>query len=394
MSRNLREPEDVLDPRHFENVRKPTAYAETLPGWCFTSQRFYDYERERIFFKTWNCVGHTSRVPNPGDYISFDFMDVPVLITRAEDGKIHAFTNACRHRGAELVSGAGNCKMLKCPYHAWAYALDGSLVGTPLFEESDAFQKADYGLNRIRLELWAGFMWINFDPTSEALADYLGDLPERIAPWRPEDMVVVSRKTYHVDANWKQYYENFSDPYHVPFVHKSTLSFKPVSRRELHDPSKYIGNYIMHRAWFDGTRGVLEGQPTLPEMSLPEDSKGAFYPWIYPNAGMGFAIDCMFNVEIYPEGPERTRLERSFLVPRAYVDLPDFHATIENYLQAMEKVQFEDLTILESQQRAVHSPFYLTGRFAKLDQLVHACELWILDRVLGQGTAQHQEAAE
>jgi choline monooxygenase len=233
-----------------------------------------------------------------------------------------------------------------------------------------------------RLERWGGFLWINFDPAAPGLHSYLGDLPERVGAWHADEMTLVSHKTYTAEANWKQYYENFSDPYHVPFVHRSSLSFKPVTRRQLHDPAIYRGNYIMHRAWFEGTRGVLQGEAAFPEIPLPAEDRGTFYPWVYPSAGMGFAIDSLFCVQIFPEGPERMRIERDFLIPKAYTELPDYEATLANYLKSQDVVQNEDVPIFEMQQRSMKSPVYKTGRFATLDRLVYDCENWILDRVL------------
>ena len=382
----IAEPSDVLDPRHYASMRRPTATAETMPPWCYTSQTFFERERERIFLKTWNCIGHHTRVPNPGSYITFSFVGVPVVVVRGEDKKIRAFVNSCRHRGAAIaVEPAGECKFLKCPYHAWAYSLTGELIGTPMFDESDVFEKADYGLVPIKLELWAGCMWINFDPQSEDLLTYLGDLPERTRAWRTEDMVCVSRVETPIKANWKQYYENFSDVYHVPFVHKSSLNFKGQAKRELHNES-YVGNYIMHRVWFQGTRNVFEDQPPLPEIDLPPDLHGTFYPWIYPNTGMAFSIDSVWVVELYPDGPERMLHVRSLLVPKGSTAVAGFDAIIANYVQNLAVIMSEDVRILEAQQRSCHSPLYKVGRFARMDKLVHESELWILDRVIGNAT--------
>jgi phenylpropionate dioxygenase-like ring-hydroxylating dioxygenase large terminal subunit len=377
------EPADILDPRHYAAVRRPTEVAETMPPWCYTSQTFFEREREKIFFKCWNCIGHQSRVPNPGSYITFTYVGVPVIVVRGEDGKIRAFVNSCRHRGAELAhDAAGECKFLKCPYHAWAYSLTGELIGTPMFDESDTFKKSDYGLVPIKLELWAGVMWINFDPQSTDLLTYLGDLPERTKAWRTEDMVCVSRVTTPFQTNWKQYFENFSDVYHVPFVHKSSLNFKGSSKREWHNEN-YLGNYIMHRVWFEGTRNVHGDQKALPEIDLPADGHGTFYPWIYPNGGMAFSIDSVWVIELYPDGPERMTHVRSLLVPKSFTELPDFQSTVRNYVQNLAVITGEDVQILEAQQRSAHSPLYKTGRFARMDKLVHDSELWILDRVIG-----------
>jgi choline monooxygenase len=376
------EPADVFDPRHYAATRRPVEVAETLPNWCYTSEAFYQRECEQIFLKHWVNIGHESRVPAPGSFVTFDFVGIPMILARGKDDVVRAFVNSCRHRGGEVATGSGECSAFKCPYHSWTFSLSGDLIGTPMFEESDVFRKADYGLVQPRLERWGGFVWINFDPAAEDLHSYLGDLPERVAPWHAGEMALVSHTTYTVAANWKQYYENFSDPYHVPFVHRSSLSFKPVSRRQLHDPAIYRGNYIMHRAWFDGTRGVQPGEATFPEIPIPAEDRGTFYPWVYPTAGMGFAVDSLFCVQIMPDGPERMRIERDFLIPKEYMQLPDYEATLANYLKSQEVVQHEDIPILEMQQRSMHSPVYKTGRFATLDRLVHDCQNWILDRVL------------
>ncbi len=126
----------------------------------------------------------------------------------------------------------------------------------------------------------------------------------------------------------------------------------------------------------------------FPRSRFPKKIAARFYPWVYPTAGMGFAIDSLFCVQIMPDGPERMRIERDFLVPKAYTELPEYEATLANYLKSQEVVQNEDVPILEMQQRSMHSPVYKTGRFATLDQLVHGCQNWILDRVLDPDPAR------
>jgi nitrite reductase/ring-hydroxylating ferredoxin subunit len=125
------EPDDVFEPSHYAGVRRRWDTAETLPGWCYTSPRFYQRERERIFFRYWNCIGHQSRVPEPSSYLAFDFMGVPLIVVRGADREIRAFVNSCPHRGSQIVEGT--CTRLQCPYHNWTFALDGSLFATPMF---------------------------------------------------------------------------------------------------------------------------------------------------------------------------------------------------------------------------------------------------------------------
>jgi len=382
--RDMTEPEDLFDPRHYVGVRRPYHSAETLPAWCYTSERFYKRERERIFLKHWNCIGHQSRVPDAGSYITLTFCDVPLIVVRGQDMKIRAFINSCRHRGSEILSGEGTCKVMKCPYHAWAFSLTGELVATPLFEESEHFKKADFSLTPIKLDLWAGMMWINFDPESLDLASYLGDLPQRTAPWAAEEMVCVDRREYPVKANWKFYTENYSDGYHVPFVHQHTLNRKRVAKRDFHDPAVNIGHYLMHYTYFEGTRGVMGSQKRLPELDLPPELKvGSFLPLVHANTMMSFNIDMVRATEVYPEGPANCRLVTSTLVPKASAEMPEFQEILAGYLANGDIVRNEDVIAAERQQIGVSSLFNQPGCFTPQDKLVHDYDLWILDRVIG-----------
>ncbi len=375
---------DIFDPSHYAGVRRPFEVAETLPSWCYTSQAFYDREVERIFRKAWNCIGHQDRVKSPGDYFTLDFVGIPLIVVRANDGKVRCFVNFCRHRGSRIVEGCGATKFLKCPYHAWAYGLDGRLVGTPLFEESDNFRKADYALLPVRLEIWAGLMWINVDPDAPDLHTYLGDLPARCAPYRPDDMVCLFRREWPVAANWKFYYENFNEGYHVPFVHPGSLNKQYVPGRSLYTPEKTEGEYIAHFTKHKGSRGLMEGETGFPRMeTLPvEGFEGTFYPCVNPTAMLGFTIDSAWAMELYPHSPTQTTLAFSMLFPRAYTERDDFEEIAPKYYSRFEITLPEDVRAAELQQLGVSSPINVPGRFTPMEQLVHSFDNWLLDRVL------------
>jgi len=382
----LFEPSDVFNPKYYAGVRQAPDKAVTLPGWCYTSQRFYERERERIFFRYWNCIGHQSRLPSAGSYFTQEIMGVPLIVVRAEDMKVRAFVNSCPHRGSEVAEGSGTCARFVCPYHNWAFQLDGELYATPMWEEAEAqgFQKSGHGLQQVKLELWAGLMWVNFNPdSSPSLLDDLGDLPERTAPWQPESLVCVARTEYPMKANWKLFLENFSDGLHVPFVHKTTLNRKHVSRRDFHEPNVNIGNYLMHYARFEGTRGVRDGQKAFPEIDMaPEHKTGSFLPNIHANATMGFNIDSVSATEIHPQGPDRSLLVTSFMVPKSTTELPDFEEILGMYLANSKVVRDEDVLACERQQKGLSSPIHVPGCYHPKDRLVYDYKNWILDHVL------------
>ena len=126
-------------------------------------------ELQRIFSRTWQYVGHVGRVAAPGDFFTTQLGELPVVITRDEDGELHALRNVCCHRSAEVVlAPEGNRKTLQCHYHAWSYALDGRLVGAPRSGEEPGFRKQDFALRPLRLETYGPFIFVNPDDDGSA----------------------------------------------------------------------------------------------------------------------------------------------------------------------------------------------------------------------------------
>src|SRR5690606_24814467 len=110
------EPEDVLSPRHYTAVRRGGRLMRSLPLWCYTGEKFAAAEKGKIFLPSWHLMEREEVVPNPGDYHTMDFLGAPLIVTRGKDEKVRVFANTCRHRGARLVDGDGNCKAFRCPY--------------------------------------------------------------------------------------------------------------------------------------------------------------------------------------------------------------------------------------------------------------------------------------
>jgi choline monooxygenase len=191
-----------------------------LPPEFYSSKDILDMEVEKIFNKEWLCVGHSSELKNPGDYLTFDLVNHPVLILRDRSDELRAFSNVCRHRSARLIDGSGNTNLLVCPYHAWTYELNGRLRGAPFMKPE---QVKDVCLNDLRLEVWQGLIFVNLDPQAETLAPRLESLQEEIGQFKFAEMEVVHTYDDEIDCNWKVLVENFCESYHVFRVHKSTL---------------------------------------------------------------------------------------------------------------------------------------------------------------------------
>ena len=381
----MTEPLNLLDPKHYEAVRRPAAKAKPLPNWCYTSAGWYALEVERVFMKVWNYVGHESRITEPGDFFTVEITGAPVIVIRGDDGEIRAFHNSCRHRGSRIASGDGNCKALTCPYHTWTYGRDGALLATPLIEEDEHLLYADLGLLPVRLERWAGFLFVNFDNTAAHLLEWLGDLPETCKSYAPETLVCTRRKVYEgVQANWKTHFENFNDSLHIPFIHGGTLNRQNVSSRARRTHEEFNGQCVVHFTQHKGSRGLLEGESGFPTIDSLEGryQEGTWYPCILPSTMMAWTIDCMFLFELWPTGPESVDVAIASFFPKDRTTRPDFDELAEGYYRRLDVILPEDNDAVEQQQKGLRSPVSAASRYTHMETLCHAFDNWVLDRVL------------
>jgi len=378
------EESSLFRPETYAGVRRPLLEASTLPPACYTSEAFYRREVKTIFMKVWNFIGRADRIPEPGDYFTIEFAGVPVIVMRAAEGEVRAFANSCRHRGALLLDGEGNCRAIRCPYHSWTYDIEGKLIVAPEMDATRGFDPAEWHLTPIRLESWGGFIFINFDESAPPLMDYLGDLPQKLASYRFEDMTCVRRKEYVLQCNWKIYVENAMEAYHIATVHRSTLSRQKGKPSEAQPADgQYCALFKEHK----GSRALLAGETGFPEMDHLQGmaGQGSWYPLIYPSTMFGCTYDCMWWLELHPMGPHQTKLIVGSSFPRDIVSRPDFEEVVQNYYKRWDISIPEDNHISELQQRGLSSPFARQGRLAQAEPLVHTFANWVLDRVLGGG---------
>jgi phenylpropionate dioxygenase-like ring-hydroxylating dioxygenase large terminal subunit len=381
----MTEPADIFDHQHYGSVRRPLLEAETMPPWCYTSPSFYRRETERIFHKVWNFIGSADQIPNSGDYFTLTFVGVPIIVLRLDNGQVRAFANSCRHRGSALLEGRGNCRLIVCPYHSWSYNLDGTLHGAPEMHQTRNLDLTQYGLVPIRLETWGGFLFVNFDQNAVPLLEYLGDLPERVASYRLQDMACARRKEYVMDCNWKLFVENAKESYHIATVHRQTINKYASARSSGYWVEKVDGQYCTTFAQHEGSMALLKGDMGFPVIEslkgLPE-AGGTRAPLIYPSTYLACTIDCAWYLELHPLGPARTRLIHGALFPKDRLTRPDFEAVAKNYYKRWDITIEEDIVASERQQRGLESPFAQPGRFSYREPLVHEIDNWILNRVL------------
>ncbi len=153
----------------------------SLPAWIYRDPEFFELEKERIFRRSWQLLCHTSDIPRPGDYHTFDFLGESLVAIRGEDGTVRCFHNVCRHRAARLLDDSkGHCgRRVTCPYHAWTYSTDGRLVGVPNRSAFPGLVPERHGLAPVEHEIFLGFVFVRLEPGDVSVAEMAALTPKR-----------------------------------------------------------------------------------------------------------------------------------------------------------------------------------------------------------------------
>lgn len=210
-------------------------------GTLYTDPALFNEEMSRIFAKTWIWVAYESEIANPGDYKMASVGLEPVIVTRDRKSQIHVLVNRCRHRAATVCEvHKGKTNSFVCPYHGWAYALDGSLRGVP-YDESYAgkLERGNLGLKSLRVEQYRGLVFATFNEDAEPLVDFLGPARKWIDLFLKQSadypLVALGEHKFVFPGNWKIQLENTTDAYHFPLVHKTFLNVTDSETEELFD---------------------------------------------------------------------------------------------------------------------------------------------------------------
>lgn len=200
---------------------------ERIPVERYYDEGFYKLECERLWPHVWQMACRLEQIPNVGDWLEYSNLGKSLIIVRTKDG-VKAYHNACRHRGVQLVSGHGNCKVqgFTCPFHGWRYNLEGKntfVYAKHMFSERQLDQ-ADLALAPCRVELWGGCVFINFDDKARPLREGMGGLAERFEAHGLDKLRAEWWYATVLPANWKVAMEAFMESYHVAKTHPQLLS--------------------------------------------------------------------------------------------------------------------------------------------------------------------------
>ena len=187
----------------------------------YTSPNFAQAEYEKLWSKVWQWACHVDHIPQPGDYFVYDIGDLSALIVRTENREIKAYFNSCMHRGTQLKQ-PGTCgfsKELRCPFHGWTWSLEGQLVDLPQAWDFPHVTADSHQLPEMPVDIWEGFIFINFDQEAQPLNEYLGVLPRHWEDWGLSQRYIETHIRKHLPCNWKAAAEAFIEAYHVRETH-------------------------------------------------------------------------------------------------------------------------------------------------------------------------------
>ncbi|HMK24171.1 MAG TPA: aromatic ring-hydroxylating dioxygenase subunit alpha [Terriglobales bacterium] len=338
------------------------ALAWTLPAEMYVDPVVAGEEKERIFFRTWQVVGHHDQVAKAGDYFTAELVGEPLLIVRGADERLRAFYNVCRHRAGPPAQGCGSRKLFRCVYHGWTYNLDGSINHATEVDGVEGFRVEDFALAPVRCEEWFHLVFVNLDPDARPLRENLGDLPRQAERFAFETMKLFERRTYDMKCNWKTYVDNYLEGYHLPTVH-------PGLNRELDFNAYVVEPYGSHVRQWSPIRGAQPGDSTPRRYQEAREDLTTDYFWAFPNWMLNCYPDNVSLNIVLPLAPERSLAIFEWYLLEKELGSEAAKASV----RFSDEIQIEDVAICEAVQKNLHSRSYRRGRYSvKQEKGVHA----------------------
>ena len=368
--------EQVLFPALTMNYFHPTtttykAGAKTLPGKFYTSEEIFEKEIDKIFSKSWNCVGRADQIKSSGDYLVRSIAGESIIIVRDSKNKLNAFFNVCRHRGTQLCNTSNGhfVKHIQCPYHAWTYETGGKLVDSPHMHEVKGFLRGEYGLHKALVAIWEGFIFVNTAKKPKSFDNKWKVLIGRLSRFGLSGLTVGHRVSYNVKANWKLVFQNYNECLHCPSIHPTlskVLPYKSGANDLISGP--FLGGYMEIKAPHQSATmtGRACGRTVSDDLSSA-DLKKAYYYTFMPNMFLSLHPDYVNYYLIYPIDVDHTRVESEWLFhPETLLNKKD---NIKDAVEFWDLTNRQDWDIVERSQLGISSSRYTPGPYSPRESI-------------------------
>ncbi|MGQ0641707.1 MAG: aromatic ring-hydroxylating oxygenase subunit alpha [Gemmatimonadaceae bacterium] len=359
--------------------------AKTLPQYCYLAPHMLAAERTRIFAEHWLCIGRAEQLATPGSFMVANIGAESVIVVRDRtSGTLHAHFNVCRHRGTRLCTEAKGefGETIQCPYHAWTYALDGSLLRAPTMQDVEGFDREDFSLVRAGVAEWEGFVFVNLSrqpkPFQHAFAPVLG----RFARFNLPQLTTVRRITYDVQANWKLVLQNYNECLHCPTIHPLLSKVLPYTSgaNDLID-GPFLGGYMEIAQ--PNESATVSGRacgPLVGDLS-GDDLHRAYYYSFFPNMMLSLHPDYVVSYMVWPIAPTQTHVVSDWLFHPDSVRHPEFDPS--GAIEFWDVTNRQDWAICEQSQLGVASRAYTPGPYSPRESIPAAWDRTYLQAMSG-----------
>ncbi|CAI8176769.1 3-phenylpropionate/cinnamic acid dioxygenase subunit alpha [marine metagenome] len=361
-----------------ENTSLPFDKARAMSPSVYTDHNFLDAELSKIFSRDWFCVGRADALAKPGDYLTLDLADQPILVLRDSTDKLRAMSNVCRHRMSTLLEGRGSIRAIVCPYHAWTYNLDGTLRGAPAMNQNTAFCKSDVVLPNVACEEWLGWVFVSLNPEAVPVVSELQQVQDLVGDFGMENYTETFFETHVWNTNWKILAENFMESYHLPVCHAGTIGGLSKLDEMICPPGQASFNY--HTILKDDKLKIALAHPN--NKNLQGDRRRMTYLLaIYPSLLITLTPGYFWYLSLHPKGVGQVQIAFGGGMSPDYVDDPDAQAHFTQLKKLLDEVNVEDKGCTEKVYRGLCSAMATPGHLSHLERPNYDFAQYLNDKV-------------
>ncbi|GGZ80717.1 ring-hydroxylating oxygenase subunit alpha [Ignatzschineria indica] len=324
--------------------------AWTIPAEYYTSEELFEVEKEKVFANTWICVAHISELAEKNDYVIREIIGESLIIVRGRDNVLRGFYNVCPHRGHQLMSGEGGKakNVITCPYHAWAFKLDGELAHATNCENVANFDASAMSLSSFHVTEYAGFIYINLTRDEpQPIEEQLPGLKEQMEQACPviKELKLAARFVNPTAANWKTIVDNYIECYHCPTNHVSFAS------------SVDVGVYE-HNLYDNWTVQIGQAKPSESSYQFDESVKDPkFYGfWVWPCTMFNMPPGGDFMTVIYEFPVSAGETLQYYDIYFLNEELTEYQKNLIEWYRTVFRP--EDLRLVEGVQKGLQSRGY------------------------------------